>query len=374
MKTDAIGLYVHIPFCVRKCNYCDFCSFSGLSKKTRKNYIAQMISEIQSYKREEKIAVDSIFFGGGTPSLLSASEFFDIHDAIKSTFEILPDCEFSVEVNPGTVNREIVDAFVSRGVNRISIGLQTIHENERKILGRIHDYSDFKHSVALVRDAGIDNISFDIMYAIPEQTVLSLALTLDAVLALSPDHISAYSLIVEEGTPLFDIKDSLVRADEDEEYAMYTLITNRLSSAGYKHYEISNYAKSGKECRHNLKYWQNSEYIGVGISAYSNFGSVRYGNTKNMEEYLSSDYINFVTREVTDCEAFAYEYAMLGLRLGEGISIIKYKELSGIDLLKEKGELIDKYVSLGYLKLSDGILSMTERGFYVSNLILTELL
>ena len=374
MKTKPIGLYVHIPFCKKKCAYCDFCSFAELSDTVREQYISRLVSEIMEYKREEKIAVDTVFFGGGTPSLLTPDEFFRIHSAIEKSFEILPETEFTVEVNPKTLTEEILKAFISRGVNRISIGMQTIHENERKILGRIHDFEDFLGTFKLVREHGISNINVDIMYAIPEQTKESLAQTLDAVCALKPEHISAYGLIVEEGTPFFELRDSGVFHDADTEYEMYLYLSDYLAKRGYTHYEISNYAIDGHSSRHNLKYWHNEEYIGVGISAYSNFLSKRYGNTRVMSEYLVENYKEYISSEQTDCTAHAYEYAMLGLRLKEGISLSEYERLSGINLLSAKKEKISEYISLGLMTHQNDRIALTETGFYVSNMILAELL
>ena len=374
MKTDSIGLYVHIPFCLRKCNYCDFCSFAGLDAARREDYISTLISEIYEYKREPKISLDTVFFGGGTPSLLSPDEFSKIHNAILDSFEILPDCEFTVEVNPKTANEKIFKEFISAGVNRISIGMQSIHENEMKILGRIHDFGDFVNTYNLARECGILNINVDVMYAIPEQTTESLKKTLAAVCELSPEHISAYGLIIEEGTPFYEMRDSLDFKDGDTEYEMYRTVTEILASYGYLHYEISNYAKPGFASRHNLKYWHNEQYIGVGISAYSYFEAKRYGNSAILEEYLSGKRKEYVSGEQINPDCVAYEYAMLGLRLSEGISLKKYERLSKRDLLSECKDKLSKYAELGYIKIVGDNLSLTESGFYVSNNILSELL
>ena len=204
----SIGLYVHIPFCLKKCNYCDFTSFSCISEDDRAMYVNELSREILSYKKEPRISLDTVFFGGGTPSLLSADEFFTIRNAIAESFALEPDAEFTVEVNPKTLTCEKLNAYISGGVNRISIGLQTIHDNEYKILGRIHNFDDFVSTYKMVRDAGITNINVDLMYGIPGQTSESLGKTLNEVISLHPEHISAYGLILEEGTPLWKMKDA----------------------------------------------------------------------------------------------------------------------------------------------------------------------
>ncbi len=373
MITKPIGLYVHIPFCKKKCNYCDFCSFDISTVKWRKQYIDSLIDEIRTY-REKGITLDSIFFGGGTPSLLTAVEFRRIVEEIRKTFVITDDCEFTIEANPGTVNEDLLCSFVNLGVNRLSMGLQSIHNNELKKLGRIHNYDDFVHSYNLARRAGIDNINIDLMYGIPEQTMESFAKTLDAVAELSPEHISLYGLILEEGTPFFENQSSLSFPTEDSECDMYYYGADFLRRCGYLHYEISNYAKPNCQSRHNLKYWRCEEYIGVGISAHSYFEGKRFGNSKDILAYFSKSDIKDEAEDVSSIENKAYEYVMLRLRLSEGFSLSDYRSHFGCDFLSEREDVINTLCNLGFLKLSDGILSLTERGFYVSNTILNELL
>lgn len=374
MKTENIGLYVHIPFCLKKCNYCDFCSYSDLNKCQREGYISSLLREIDSYKCEEKIGVDTVFFGGGTPSLLTSEEFTLICEKIKNTFSVSDNVEFTVEANPKTLTEEKLRTYVSCGVNRISIGMQTIHENERKILGRIHSFEDFKISYQLALKSGIKNVNVDVMYGIPEQTLESFKETLNAVVTLNPAHISAYGLILEEGTNFWKTKHNLDLPGEETECVMYDFLCEFLSSHGYKHYEISNFSKPGYESLHNLKYWRNQKYIGVGISAYSYFNSKRYGNTLKFSEYLSETSAKYSSCEVIDKDAEAYEYAMLRLRLAEGISLSEYKKQFGKDFLYGKEEKINAYIKSGYVKFSNDRIALTEKGFYVSNAILTELL
>lgn len=375
MTTKPIGLYVHIPFCKRKCDYCDFCSYPVSEAKWKDEYIKALCSEIDSYKGLG-LSLDSIFFGGGTPSLLSPKELDDILCSVRKSFNVLPCSEITMEMNPGTLTKENLRGFASLGINRASIGVQSIHENELKILGRIHNARDFYKSYELVRECGIENINLDLMYGIPEQTLSSFDKTLEAVISLSPEHLSLYGLILEEGTPFYIKRDTLNIPDEDTECDMYGLAVEKLSLAGYSHYEISNYAKPGFECRHNLKYWHDEEYIGVGVAAYSYFDKSRFGNPADIDVYLSEDREKYIQSEaVDDKNSEAYEYAMLRLRLSEGFSLSDYRLKFGFDFItEERSELIDNYVKLGMIELSDDNIHLTDKGFYISNRILTDLL
>jgi oxygen-independent coproporphyrinogen-3 oxidase len=372
MKADQIGLYVHIPFCVKKCNYCDFCSFANIDIETRAKYINSLCREIKGYNGKS-IRIDSLFFGGGTPTLLSVEEFKKIVDAIRTTFVMSDNLEFSMEANPGTVVHEKLLEFIKLGVNRFSIGLQSIHENELKILGRIHTYDDFLKTYNDMRELGITNINVDLMYGLPEQNIDSFHETLKMVTSLSPEHISVYGLILEDGTPFFRMKDSLNLPSEDEECNMYYSASEHLKANGYNHYEISNYSKPGYESRHNLKYWKNKEYIGVGASAYSYLDGRRYGNTDDMSKYIEGTEIISYDESI-DINTEKYEYVMLALRLREGFSLNEYKNKFAEDFLIGREETVSKLINGGYISLSDGRISLTESGFYISNYILTELL
>jgi oxygen-independent coproporphyrinogen-3 oxidase len=284
----------------------------------------------------------------------------------------MPQCEFTVEANPKTLNAEKIHAYKRNGVNRLSIGLQSIHENELKTLGRIHLYDDFLASYNLARKEGISNINVDLMYGIPEQSMDSFAQTLDNVLSLKPDHISLYGLILEEGTPLYKNRDNLNLPTEDCECDMYYFAAKRLSDAGYNHYEISNYAKPGCECRHNLKYWRCEEYIGVGVSAYSYFDGKRFDNSGIICDYLSSEASSMLSAPRLSDNDRETEFIMLALRLKEGISLPEFEGKFGKNILESKKDIIRKYVDAGLMQLSDNRLSLTERGFYVSNSIICE--
>lgn len=374
MATDGIGLYIHIPFCKRKCNYCDFPSFQGISQTEKKKYVDALISEINSYSRPEKIKVNTVFIGGGTPSLLGGEEMGRVLSSVYESFEISEDAEISMEANPGTLTLENAIAYRSSGINRISIGSQSFCENELKKLGRIHNSAAISEAVAIAREAGFSNVNLDLMYGIPEQTMDSFKRSLDSLIALSPEHVSVYGLIIEEGTPFFRGLAELRLPTEDAECDMYYLAAQLLSDNGYRHYEISNYAKEGYECRHNLKYWRDEEYIGVGLAAHSYFGKKRYSNPVTLDEYFSFERERYISTEDIDLEANAYEYVMMHLRLSEGFSLSEYKERFGTAFTDGREQTLSRFIELGYLMLTDGRISLTERGFYVSNAILTELI
>ncbi len=365
---------MHIPLCVRKCNYCDFCSYPLADADWRDGYINKICAEIESYKGNN-IIVDTLFFGGGTPSLLSSDEFLKIYSSINNTFILDNDAEITLETNPKTLTPDNLKTFLSCGVNRLSIGLQSIHDNETKILGRIHNFDDFMYSFELAKTLGVGNINVDLMYGIPEQTMYSFAKTLDTVLALKPEHISLYGLILEEGTPFWKMKNSLSLPGEDTECDMYYHAADILRYNGYSHYEISNYAKDGYASRHNMKYWLCEEYIGVGVSAYSYFNGERYGNSSHISEYLSENCKKYSYREKATRESEMYEYVMLGLRLKDGFSLKEYSDKFDVDFVnRDRMARIDQLVDLGYMIKKDDRLSLTERGFYISNSILTDLI
>ena len=372
MATDKLGLYVHIPYCVRKCNYCDFCSLTNGRSQIPEEYISALCSEILSYGSERKRTLDTVYFGGGTPSLLSVGQMTRIFDSIRQAFDISHSAEITLEANPGTLTFDKAVGFKNIGFNRVSIGLQSIHEKEMKKLGRIHNYRDFVNAFTILRDVGFDNINVDLMYGIPYQTKESFEETLRTVLALGPDHISSYGLIVEEGTPFFSDPD-LHLPTLDEECDMYELCCKILSSYGYEHYEISNYAKEGKRSRHNLIYWNFAEYIGVGASAHSFLCDERFYNTSDVSEYISG-FLNHVCEEDAKEYDASFEYAMLKLRLKDGLDLFDYKKRFNRSFAERKSEIIKKLAEEGLVNVSDRNVSLTEKGFYLSNSILAEIL
>lgn len=370
MKADPIGLYLHVPFCVKKCNYCDFCSYPLESSPFKSRYVDTLLSEIASYSGRG-ISVDSVFMGGGTPSLLDSDEFVAIVKALRNSFDISGNAEFTVEANPGTLTEEKLVTYLDHGINRISMGLQSIHENELKILGRIHSYKEFLASYQLTVKCGFENINVDLMYGIPEQTRASFRKTLTEITKLSPAHISVYGLIIEEGTPFWQLRDNLTLPDPDMECDMYFDAAEILSRNGYRHYEISNYAKVGKTCVHNMKYWTCGRYIGLGVSAYSYFDDQRYGNSRDINKYLERAYEE-ESSETIDREAQMYEYIMLHLRIAEGFSLADYRNRFGVDFINGREKTIERLIKAGYLICDDAV-RLTERGFYVSNSIINEL-
>ena len=371
--TDPIGLYVHIPFCLKKCAYCDFCSFPICEINDADAYVDALCKEISSYK-DKKISVNTIFFGGGTPSLLTGGQLRKITGAIEDSFDVLADTEFTIECNPKTLTKENLLEYISCGVNRVSIGLQSIHENELKKLGRIHSYEDFLSTYRLVRECGVKNVSVDLMYGIPEQTEESFRETLACVSELSPEHISVYGLIVEDETYLSEHIEEYSIPSEDAECDMYQLACKALGAKGYSHYEISNYSKPGYSSRHNLKYWHNCEYIGVGVSAYSYFEGTRFGNSRDYRAYVENPFSCRLYDEKIDVDAERYEFAMLALRLSKGFSLEEYKARFSVDFLEGKEDSVKRLSDLGLLKILNNRISLTEKGFYVSNSILAELL
>ncbi len=371
--TEPIGIYIHIPFCKRRCNYCDFCS--GVRGEVEISlYVDRLVEEIRTSPYSARgLAADSVFFGGGTPSLLTSEQLGRILLAIRENFNILPKAEITLEVNPATAKDGWYSEIFALGVNRISLGVQSIHEIELKTLGRIHSYEDFEHSFKAARKAGFSNISVDIMYGIPHQSRRSLSMTLDKILALSPEHISPYGLIIEEGTPFFDAKDTLPLPSAECERDMYFLIDERLTASGYLHYEISNFARAGFECRHNLKYWTLVDYIGFGVSAHSCMGRRRFYNTDSFGSYITDD---FGKTTFTECEYACgeEEYIMLRLRLARGIDFDDFKARFGKNLEDIKRREIDTLLSHGLLVRTERGIALTPRGFYLSNSVIVTLL
>ncbi len=366
------ALYIHIPFCLRKCRYCDFCSFDRLSNDEKERYLVALSNEIEGFSSAEEIS--SIFFGGGTPSLLSADSLGNILSRIRRKFTILPDCEITLEANPASVDEAGLRAFRALGINRLSIGVQSFSDRALQTLGRLHTAEEAERFFHAARRAGFDNINIDLMYATPGESEEELCATLERVVLLSPEHISAYGLILEEGTDFARCRDSLALVPPDEEADRYDIVTKALSSAGYYHYEISNYAKPGKECRHNLTYWQSRPYIGFGVSAYSLYGGYRYGNTRSLSQYTADPLHAVEEREEMTAENREYDYVMLALRTADGIDEESFLRLFGHGFYAEKRALCDRYIEEGYMEFDGVRTRLTERGFYLSDAILVTLL
>ena len=373
METKPIGIYIHVPFCKRKCNYCDFCSEAASEEKIGR-YVDALCNEINKFAGERRIDADTVFFGGGTPSVLDTAHFERIMNTVRDSFNIVDGAEITVEVNPGTVTEEKARAYKKCGVNRISIGVQSIHENELRALGRIHGYGDFLNTVSTFRAVGIDNLSADLMYGIPEQTVSSFKETLEAIVQLGLSHVSCYGLIVEEGTPFYSMRDKLPLPTEDEECEMYLLAHKILTDSGFRHYEISNYARKENFSRHNLKYWRTEEYVGFGLSAHSYYEGKRFYNTSDFSEYFTLDSAKYRMEESETRGIDPFEYVMLALRTDEGFSLSEYEGLFGVDFLSGREDKLRSLSDGGFVSILNGRLSLTPSGFYVSNSILADLL
>ena len=384
MKKRNLELYLHIPFCVKKCNYCDFFSASG-TEEEQVAYVSAMVQEIQSYQElSREYEVQTIFLGGGTPSLLTPEQIEQIFNAIYHTFSVNENAEITMEMNPGTVDIEKLRAMKAAGVNRLSIGLQSAQNEELKMLGRIHTYEEFLETWRLTEQAGFKNRNIDLMSALPGQTIESYEDTLSKVLALEPEHISAYSLILEEGTVFYDWyeKGKLDRGawklpSEEEEYAMGELTIQRLAEAGMHRYEISNYAKSGKECRHNLGYWERTEYLGIGAGSSSLIKGERFDHIRDRKAYIEkirNGESILIDREILSVESQMEEFMYLGLRKVEGVSRTDFQNYFGKNVDDVYGEILDKLEEEQLLEFSGDRIRLTHRGMDVSNCVLAEFL
>ncbi|MDE7326009.1 MAG: radical SAM family heme chaperone HemW [Lachnospiraceae bacterium] len=388
-----LAVYVHIPFCAKKCGYCDFLS-APATGQVREAYIRALRQEISAFaERNRKALLDyyvcSVFFGGGTPSLLFEGVLGGILGLLREKLIFREDAEITVECNPNTLTTKKLSSYQRDGVNRLSIGLQSADNRELALLGRIHTFEDFLLSYRMAREAGFSNINIDIMAALPGQTMDSYAKTLGTVVKLKPEHISAYSLIIEEGTPFYerygerdfgglDGKPSdECLPDEETERAMYQLTGEILGEAGYSRYEISNYAREGKECRHNICYWNRTQYLGFGLGAASFFDGCRYCNVGDLTSYMEMAACGKpVCKKITRLSKkdSMEEFMFLGLRMMCGVSESDFSRQFGMGLFEVYGEVLKKHVSLGLIKVRDGRVSLTERGIDVSNAVFCDFL
>ena len=371
-----LGLYLHIPFCLQKCNYCDFSS-SPASKSVRAAYVLALCAHLRALSplaREH--VIDTVYLGGGTPTLLSPAEFSQILNTVRAYFELLPDAEITSECNPVTGAEALFCGMREAGINRLSIGLQSIHERELKLLGRLHSFADFESSYTAARRAGFENISTDLMFGIPAQSVGSFRQTLQALCDLSPEHISAYGLRIEDGTPFGRMRDTLPLPSEDEEVEMAELVASFLPAHGYERYEISNYAKGGLHSRHNLRYWLGEEYLGVGPAAHSFFGGVRFETPADTRSYIAAvesgnfDALFTAHHRVEGTEA-RDEHVMLRMRLATGVDKVDFVRRFGVAFEDCYGDL-SPLIRGGFLKSSGTHVAFTTRGMQVSNTILSQ--
>lgn len=390
MMNKNLGIYVHIPFCVKKCNYCDFLSFSA-DEEEKEKYIQALIQEINAQKLESDYIVNTVFIGGGTPSILEGSFADSIFMALRKKFKISETAEITMECNPGTVTKDNLSLYRSLGVNRLSFGLQSSDDYELSLLGRIHTWEDFLTSFDLAREAGFCNINIDLMSGIPAQTVESFEKTCKRVLALQPEHISAYSLIVEEGTPFYERYKDNPPVSEKTDRLLYARTKELLQEGGYHRYEISNYAKEGYECAHNLKYWSREDYLGLGLGASSLLGKCRLKNVSDMKTYLMKNspdagqqpqvrVVEQTGREQSCYEQIEYlgkedemsEFMFLGLRKMEGVSETEFQSLFGKTISEVYPGICRKLTDVGLLKKSGEFYALTEKGIDISNYVMSE--
>lgn len=365
---DKISLYIHIPFCVRKCLYCDFPSFSGM-ESIFDDYVRMLCREIdETYSDYRGMEVKSIFIGGGTPSVLPPALLGRISDKIFSRFDVDSQAEITIETNPGTLDAKKLAEMKSMYFNRLSMGLQAWQDRLLKKLGRIHTADEFETNFLQARDAGFKNINVDLMFALPAQSLDDWQETLEKVIKLRPEHISAYSLIIEEGTPFFDMFDrgELKETDEDTDRKMYYLAKEMLSDKSYKQYEISNFAKEGFECYHNKVYWRTEEYQGFGLGAHSYADGVRFHNTYDMKEYLRGEGLR-MDKEFLSLQEKQEEFMFMGLRMNEGVSEAEFLRRFGESMDSVYGDEIKELISEELLVKKDGRLSLTDRGVDISN-------
>lgn len=365
---DKISLYIHIPFCVRKCLYCDFPSFSGM-ESIFDDYVRMLCREIdETYSDYRGMEVKSIFVGGGTPSVLPPALLGRISDKIFSRFDVDSKAEITIETNPGTLDAKKLAEMKSMYFNRLSMGLQAWQDRLLKKLGRIHTADEFETNFLQARDAGFKNINVDLMFALPAQSLDDWQETLEKVMKLRPEHISAYSLIIEEGTPFFDMFDrgELKETDEETDRKMYYLAKEMLSDKSYKQYEISNFAKEGFECYHNKVYWRTEEYQGFGLGAHSYADGVRFHNTYDMKEYLRGEGLR-LDKEFLSIEEKQEEFMFMGLRMNEGVSEAEFLRRFGESMDSVYGDEIKELISEELLVKKDGRLSLTDRGVDISN-------
>ena len=381
MNNKELGIYIHIPFCKRKCNYCDFISYTNKCDKIE-DYINCLEKEINKFDFS-KYNVTTIYIGGGTPSYINSKYIKQIMNTIYKKLELekkkLKDIEITIEVNPGTVTKQKLQDYKNAGINRLSIGLQVVQDRLLKLLGRIHTFDDFINTYNIAKEVGIDNINVDLMFGLPNQSIKDLKESLNKIIKLNPNHISTYSLIVEEGTKIFTQieNNELQLPDEELERNMYWYVKNTLELNKYNHYEISNFSKKGKESKHNMNCWNQGEYIGFGIAAHSYLNNIRFSNTNNLEEYIKNINNNELEKnkiieEEQTLEDKKKEFMMLGFRKIEGVNISKFKEKfvdNPIFIYKEK---LNKLVEEGLIEIDLDNIKLTNKGIDFANIVFEE--
>ena len=381
MKKEELGIYIHIPFCMQKCLYCDFVSYINKSECV-KEYINCMIKEIQSYDFK-KYNITTIYIGGGTPSFIESDYIKEIINVIQNKLEKndtrWEDIEITIEVNPGTVTLEKLNDYKTVGINRISLGLQATQDRLLKQIGRIHNYKDFLEAYELLKRVGFNNINVDLMIGLPNQSIKDLKESLEKIIKLNPNHISVYSLIIEDGTPISKLLDEekIKLPDEEIERQMYWYVKNKLELNGYNHYEISNFSKKGKESKHNLNCWKQKQYIGIGAAAHSYFKDIRYSNTNNIEEYIKNIKENNIEKnrkieEKQTIEDKKNEFMMHDFRMIEGVNIADFKAKFVDNPLYVYREKIKKLTDEGLIEVDLNNIKLTNKGLDLANVVFEE--
>lgn len=367
-----LGLYVHIPFCKSKCGYCDFNSYSQM-EEYMPPYFGALQKEAEGYAGLGLGSFDTVYFGGGTPTYTDSALLCKALEELYSVFDILPNAEITVECNPKTIGFDGLKALKGSGINRLSIGLQSVFDERLKSLGRIHTFDDFKSCFEAAEKAGFDNISLDLMYGLPDMTLSEWERTLLEAADFGAEHISCYLLKIEEGTPFANM--NLTLPDDDTVADMYGLAVDFLAEKGYQRYEISNFARLGKESRHNLKYWRCDDFLGLGAGAFSCLGERRFSNACGIKEYIdtvNSGKLPVVWEETEGLEDRMSEFMFLGLRCRDGISERDFKERFGCSVFDVYSRPIKKYMSQGFLLSEGGRLRLSDKSFFVSNTILAD--
>ena len=377
-----IGIYIHIPFCMQKCYYCDFCSYAGKLEMQNK-YINSLLKEIDEIKNKNEYQINTIYIGGGTPSVIDAELIQKLIKKINSSFNISNSAEVTIEVNPGTVNEEKIKKYKESGINRISIGLQSAKDELLKVIGRIHNYNDFENAYNIIAESGFSNINVDVMIGLPSQTIEDVEDTINKIIGKNPTHISVYSLIVEPGT----IIESMINSgkyklpDEDVERKMYWLVKHVLEQNGYIQYEISNFAKEGFKSKHNSDCWDQKEYIGLGAAAHSYINATRYSNTSNLEEYIENieknQFLkNIQIHEKQDKVDMMKEYMIIGLRKISGINVNSFMQKFKCNPLVIFEEQINKMKNLNLLQVDNNLdncyIKLTDKGIDFANIVWEE--
>lgn len=370
-----IGIYIHIPFCIKKCEYCDFVSYCNKEKYVPQ-YINALKKEIKNNINKE-YKITTIYIGGGTPSSIEENYIADIIETIKlnmndENLKEFKNVEVTIEVNPGTVTEKKLKTYKEIGINRLSIGLQETHDELLKSIGRIHTYEEFLKTYNLARKIGFNNINVDLIIALPNQTIQDIKENLEKIIKLNPEHISVYSLILEEGTPFYNKynENKIKLPDEELERNMYWYVKNTLENNGYVHYEISNFSKKGFESKHNMNCWNQEEYLGFGVAAHSYNNKTRYSNTNSIEEYIKGS--NKIIHEEQTLEDMQKEYMLLGLRKIEGINIQKFKNKFAQNPIFIFKEQLSKLVDEELIVIDGNEIKLTNKGLDLANIVWEE--